>query len=105
MLRRSASAGPRPRASAPRTRACRPARALAECVLYCTVPDRLPDAAAFARLQRLVRWTSYGGDCCAYGFVAMGGADLLLECGLRPYDWCALVPIVQEAGGVLLDWH
>ena len=83
----------------------RPPRPLQDCVLYCTVPDRLPDATAFARLRQQVQWTSYGGDCCAYGFVAMGGADLLLECGLKPYDWCALVPIVQEAGGVLLDWH
>jgi fructose-1,6-bisphosphatase/inositol monophosphatase family enzyme len=51
-----------------------------------------------------VRWTSYGGDCIAYGFVAMGGADLVVDRGLHAHDWCALVPILQEAGGVLVDW-
>ncbi|MBK8100586.1 MAG: hypothetical protein IPK26_26140 [Planctomycetes bacterium] len=60
---------------------------------------------AFARLRQQVQWTSYGGDCCAYAFVAMGGADLLVDRGVKPYEWCALVPILQEAGGVLLDWR
>jgi inositol-phosphate phosphatase/L-galactose 1-phosphate phosphatase/histidinol-phosphatase len=36
--------------------------------------------------------------------VATGGADLVVDAGLKPYDWCALVPILAEAGGVILDW-
>lgn len=83
----------------------RPQRDLADAVLYCTTPDPMSGDPAFARLRQQVQWTSYGGDCCAYAFVAMGGADLLVDRGLKPYDWCALVPILQEAGGVLLDWR
>ncbi len=75
---------------------------LADAVLYCTTPDPMAGDAAFAALRRQVRWTSYGGDCVAYGFVAMGGADLIVDRGLKAYDWCALVPILQESGGVLL---
>jgi histidinol phosphatase-like enzyme (inositol monophosphatase family) len=83
----------------------RPPRSLAECVLYCTTPEPMSGDPGFARLRQQVRWTTYGGDCCAYGFVAMGGVDLMVDRGLRVWDWCALVPIVQEAGGVLLDWQ
>ena len=83
----------------------RPARPLADAVLYCTTPDPLAEHAGFQRLRRQVQWTSYGGDCVAYALVAMGGADLVIDRGLKPYDWCALVPIVAEAGGVLCDWR
>ncbi len=78
-------------------------RALADAVLYCTTPDAMLDDPGFAALRRRVQWTSYGGDCCAYAFVASGRADLVVDVGLKPWDWCALVPIVQEAGGVLFD--
>ena len=83
----------------------RPARPLADAVLYCTTPDPLADHAGFQRLRNQVQWTSYGGDCIAYALVAMGGADLVIDRGLKPYDWCALVPILAEAGGVLCDWN
>ena len=75
---------------------------LADTVLYCTTPDPMAGDTAFAALRRQVRWTSYGGDCLAYAFVAMGGADLVVDRGLKAYDWCALVPILQQSGGVLL---
>jgi histidinol phosphatase-like enzyme (inositol monophosphatase family) len=83
----------------------RPARPLADAVLYCTTPDPLAENEGFQRLRQQVQWTSYGGDCIAYALVAMGGADLVIDRGLEPYDWCALVPIVTEAGGVLCDWN
>jgi myo-inositol-1(or 4)-monophosphatase len=82
----------------------RPPRRLEDCVLYCTTPDPMSREPGFLRLRQSVQWTSYGGDCCGFAFVAMGGADLVVDRGLKPWDWCALVPIVQEAGGVLLDW-
>lgn len=85
--------------------AVRPERPLGDAVLYCTTPDPLAAHEGFQRVRRQVQWTSYGGDCVAYGFVAMGGADLLIDRGLKPYDWCALVPILAEAGGVLCDWR
>jgi inositol-phosphate phosphatase/L-galactose 1-phosphate phosphatase/histidinol-phosphatase len=47
----------------------------------------------------------YGGDCYAYGLLAMGFVDIVIEASLSPYDYCALVPIVQGAGGVMTDWQ
>ncbi len=80
-------------------------RRLDEAVLYCTTPDPVLHHAGHRQLRAAVQWTSYGGDCLAYAFVAMGGADLVVDRGLRPYDWCALVPIVTQAGGVFTDWR
>src|SRR5690606_5564881 len=59
--------------------------ALADAVLYTTTPDPLAAHEGFAALRRGVRWTCYGGDCCGYAFVAMGGADLIVDAGLKPY--------------------
>lgn len=83
----------------------RPVRTLADAVMYSTTPEPASGHAGFQALRQRVRWTSFGGDCCAYGFVAMGGADLVVDRGLKPYDWCALVPILTESGGVLVDWN
>ena len=47
----------------------------------------------------------YGCDCYAYGLLAMGFADLVVEADLKPYDYMALVPIVKGAGGYMTDWR
>ena len=47
----------------------------------------------------------FGGDCHNYGLLAAGQLDLVMEEGLKPYDWAALVPIIQGAGGVITDWR
>ena len=47
----------------------------------------------------------YGGDCYNYGLVASGHVDLVVEAGLKLYDFAALVPIVEGAGGNMCDWH
>jgi fructose-1,6-bisphosphatase/inositol monophosphatase family enzyme len=63
------------------------------------------DAAAFDRLSSAVKLVRYGADCYAYGLLAAGFIDLVLEAGLKPYDFCAMVPIVEGAGGVATDWR
>ena len=34
-----------------------------------------------------------------------GFIDLVLEASLKPYDFCALIPIVEGAGGMATDWR
>ncbi len=63
------------------------------------------DAAAFARVSGSVKLTRFGGDCYAYGLVAAGFIDLVLEASLKPYDFCPMVPIVAGAGGIATDWR
>ncbi len=46
----------------------------------------------------------YGGDCYNYGLLAAGHLDIVAESGLQLYDFAALVPIVEGAGGRMCDW-
>jgi histidinol phosphatase-like enzyme (inositol monophosphatase family) len=63
------------------------------------------DNAAFDRLRGQVKMTYYGGDCHNYGLLAAGYLDLVCEAGMSYYDFAALVPVVEGAGGVITDWH
>ena len=47
----------------------------------------------------------FGGDCHNSGLLAACQLDLLMEEGLKPYDWAALVPVIQGAGGLITDWQ
>jgi inositol-phosphate phosphatase / L-galactose 1-phosphate phosphatase / histidinol-phosphatase len=46
----------------------------------------------------------YGGDCTAYASVASGWLDVVVEVGLKVYDFAALVPVIEGAGGRISDW-
>ena len=37
----------------------------------------------------------YGCDCYAYGLLASGLVDLVVEADLKPYDYMALIPIIK----------
>ncbi|GBQ10706.1 inositol monophosphatase family protein [Swaminathania salitolerans] len=86
------------------TRSC-PALDRAE--LSCTSPEMLvpPWGQSFRQLQTDVRRTSWGGDAYAYGLLALGQIDLIAECTMKPWDWAALVPVVEGAGGIVTDWQ
>lgn len=87
-----------------KTRACRD---LAAATLFATSPDMFAasDAAGFQRLRSRVKLARYGGDCYAYGLLAAGFIDLVVEAGLKPYDFCALAPVIEGAGGRMTDWE
>ncbi len=55
-------------------------------------------------LQRTTRWCVFGGSCMSYGRVADGSLDICIDEGLSPFDYCALVPIIDGAGGRITDW-
>ena len=44
------------------------------------------------------------GDCYAYGLLARGERDIVIDAGLKPYDILALVPIIEGAGGKITGW-
>jgi inositol-phosphate phosphatase/L-galactose 1-phosphate phosphatase/histidinol-phosphatase len=46
----------------------------------------------------------YGGDCYNYACLAMGFIDLIIEPGLKIHDFTAIIPIIENAGGVVSDW-
>jgi len=47
----------------------------------------------------------FGGDCYNYALVASGHVDVVIEAGLKLYDYAALVPVVEGAGGMMADWQ
>ncbi len=85
----------------------RPCPRLEDAVLLTTSPDLFegPERLGFARLHERVRLTLYGGDCYAYGQLALGLIDLIVESGLEPYDFMALAPVIEGAGGRFTDWR
>lgn len=86
----------------------RPCSSLARATLFSTAPDLMfggADAEGFARLRRAVKLTRMGADCYAYAQLASGFIDLVVESQLKPYDYCALVPVIEGAGGVITDWQ
>lgn len=74
--------------------------------MSCTSPEMLELAPHdnWKRLKQQARRMTWGGDCYAYGLLALGQIDLIAECDMNPWDWGALVPIVQGAGGVMTAW-
>jgi len=88
------------------TAGCRPCARLADAELSCTAPDMfaLGRHAKFEQVRAAARRTTWGGDCYAYGLVALGLIDVVVEDTLKPWDWAALVPVIEGAGGRVTDW-
>jgi histidinol phosphatase-like enzyme (inositol monophosphatase family) len=63
------------------------------------------DLQAFERLKAKVRWTVYGGSCMAYAQLATGRIDVGVDVALDIFDYLALVPVIEGAGGVVTDWE
>src|SRR5262249_4747519 len=87
-----------------RVRAC---PTLADAVLFTTSPLLMnaSDRDAFELVEGTVRLSRHGGDCYAYGMLAAGHVDLVIETELKPYDVLPLVPIIAGAGGVITSWE
>jgi len=82
---------------------------LKESMMYATTPHMFAEGEESAKFEQMcdtVKRPLYGADCYAYAIVASGfGADLVVEADLGLYDYCALVPVVEGAGGVMSDWY
>jgi histidinol phosphatase-like enzyme (inositol monophosphatase family) len=79
---------------------------LTEAVIATTDPDIFtpPEFGAWTQVRAAARLARFGCDAYAYAMVAMGRIDLVAETGLKEWDWSALVPVVEAAGGQVTDW-
>lgn len=87
------------------TRAC---ERLADALMSCSSPETIPPAerAGFERVRMATKWRLYGAGCYAHASLATGRVDLSVDSGgHREVDYCALVPVVQGAGGTMTDWQ
>lgn len=93
----------RGKTTAIRTRAC---PSLNDAVIATTDPDIFTGAelGAWTQLRAASRLARFGCDAYAYAMVAAGRIDLVAETGLKAWDWTALAPVIEAAGGVMTDW-
>lgn len=82
---------------------------LENAILYCTSLTMFEGCEdgmkAFKRLEEQTRFTVGSSDCYGYGLIASGHGGLACEANLQPYDYFALVPIIEGAGGLVRDWE
>jgi myo-inositol-1(or 4)-monophosphatase len=80
---------------------------LADASLLTSSPDFFTEAerVSFEQVSQQVLYRRFGGDCYTYAMLAGGWCDLVVESSLYPFDYLPLVPIVEQAGGVISDWQ
>jgi len=87
------------------TAGCRACATLDQAELSCTSPEMLgAEEPRWRRLAAAARRNYWGGDCYAYGLLALGQIDIVAERDMKLWDWTALVPVVEGAGGRVTDW-
>ncbi len=86
------------------TRACAD---LSQAILFTTSPHLYTGdiKTRFEAVQSKVQLARYGCDCYAFALLASGHIDLVIECGLKPYDVGGLIPLIEQAGGIVTDWN
>jgi histidinol phosphatase-like enzyme (inositol monophosphatase family) len=86
-----------------RVRAC---AALDQAVLATTDPHLYSgdEEPAFTALRKGAKLMRYGCDAYAFAMVAQGTMDGALETGLKAWDIDAIIPVIENAGGVVTDW-
>lgn len=74
--------------------------------LFTTSPHLLKGEAQeiFERLQSVTQFTRYGCDCYAFAMLAAGHIDLVVESGLHSHDIVGLIPLIEQAGGIVTRW-
>jgi len=79
---------------------------LDQAIMMTTSPKIFSEAhePLYKRVEDGVRLARYGCDCYAYAMVASGYIDLVVEADLKAYDVGGLIPLVEEAGGVMTTW-
>lgn len=83
---------------------CRPCPSIKDAILGTGSPSQIGNPRHDA-LASASRYMVYQGDCYFYGLMANGFIDGLIEDHLGTYDYIALVPIIEGAGGIITDWH
>lgn len=68
---------------------------------FAAAPERWP---AWRKVSEKAAVSRTWGDCYGYLLVATGRAEVMADEILSPWDAAALLPIIQEAGGVFTDW-
>jgi histidinol phosphatase-like enzyme (inositol monophosphatase family) len=80
---------------------------LGEAVMSTSSPDFYGEAErpVLAALQKETRWRIYGGAAMSHARLASGRTDLACDTGFQVYDYAAMRPVIEGAGGIITDWE
>ncbi len=80
---------------------------LSDALIGTTDPDLYLgiEADAYVSLRKAVKLARYGCDAYAFAMVAQGTMDMALETGLKPWDIEAIIPVIENADGVVVNWR
>jgi histidinol phosphatase-like enzyme (inositol monophosphatase family) len=86
--------------------AVRDCGALSNAILFTTSPHLFVDdeMTKYREIESQVRLFRYGTDCYAYALLAAGHVDLVIENSLKPYDVGGIIPVIENAGGIITTW-
>lgn len=76
--------------------------------LFCTSPAMLVNQKLqqqFQTISQACSFVRYGCDAYGAAMIASSQGELMVEASLQFYDVAALVPIIQEIGGIVSDWN
>jgi histidinol phosphatase-like enzyme (inositol monophosphatase family) len=86
----------------------RPCAGLDSATLAATDPSAYFQPAeleAWTQLRDRAQIVRLGGDAYIFALVAMGAIDLVVESGLKLWDIDPIVPVIENAGGLVTDWR
>ena len=81
---------------------------LSQAILGCTEPLAMlneQELQNYNKIRRQVRFSRLGLDAFGYGLLAQGRIDVIIEALLKPCDVRALIPVIEGAGGKLINWE
>ncbi len=79
---------------------------LDQAILYVNEGDKIyrDQPSVFDRLMRAGQTRRFAYDCYPHALLAAGHVDAVVDYELQPYDYLALCPLIEAAGGVMTDW-
>lgn len=79
---------------------------LSKAILFTTSPHLFGgvEMEKYREIEEQVRLFRYGTDCYAYALLAAGHVDLVVENVLKPYDVGGIIPVIEQAGGIITTW-
>jgi histidinol phosphatase-like enzyme (inositol monophosphatase family) len=60
---------------------------------------------AWNQVRATARIVRLGGDSYIFALLAMGAIDLVVEAHLKLWDIDPIVPVIENAGGIVADWR
>ena len=81
-------------------------QSLSAATLMTTSPDLFSTEgrSRFKAVESHCLQARYGFDCYAYAMIAAGQVDIVVESDLKIFDIAPLIPLIEQAGGIVTDW-